>query len=173
MCYTLWQAGLLCQKERSREMSKWLEEAKRFNESMARQLVVGAKYVPADKYTWAPGGVAKSAAAILCECVQGNFLMAAALRGETPAAEGDDCGCALAGLTFEKAKEMVQSSVAAVNDAIAGWEGKDLAALVKLPWGMEMPAEAVIFLPGTHMNYHNGQLNFIQALLGDAEMHWE
>lgn len=155
-------------------MSKWTDEAKKYATEMAGQLLVGAKYVPADKYTWSPGGVAKTTADILCECAAGNRLMAALLREEPVTDPGEQHeGCCEATSVYDKAKEQIESSCAELCAAIDLWDGKDLTQGLQMPWGMTMPAETVIFLPGSHMCYHNGQLNYLQALLGDGEMHWE
>lgn len=152
-------------------MSKWTDEAKRFNNAMGRQLVVAAKYVPADKYNWSPGGAARTAAQILLECAGGNHMLAAIIRGEKPAQR--DPGVTPEALTFGKAKELLEASFAVLDAAIDSVADKDLTGMITLPWGATMPLEGVIFLPGTHMQYHNGQLNYIQTILGDATPHHE
>jgi uncharacterized damage-inducible protein DinB len=141
---------------------------------MAGYLLIGAKYIPADKYDWCPGGVAKTAAQILCECATLNRIGAAILRGEEAKDEGEaHATCCEATATHEKARDAIEASCAELCAAIALWDGKDLTQQLQMPWGMSMAAETVIWLGGSHMNYHNGQLNYIQALLGDAAMHWE
>jgi len=40
-----------------------------------------------------------------------------------------------------------------------------------MPWGATMLLEQVIFRSSYHLAYHNGQLCYIQLLLGDREFH--
>jgi len=35
-----------------------------------------------------------------------------------------------------------------------------------------MPMMTAISLPAGHMMYHDGQINYIQLLLGDTKFHW-
>jgi uncharacterized damage-inducible protein DinB len=48
----------------------------------------------------------------------------------------------------------------------------DLDREVTMPWGATFPIATAIFLPASHMTYHDGQINYIQTLLGDAKFHW-
>jgi hypothetical protein len=38
---------------------------------------------------------------------------------------------------------------------------------------MERPAYALVFFVSMHTMYHDAQLNFIQCLAGDGQMHWK
>jgi len=42
----------------------------------------------------------------------------------------------------------------------------------QVPWGGSMSLGEYIFRPSYHLAYHDGQLNYIQRLLGDREFHF-
>ena len=60
----------------------------------------------------------------------------------------------------------------AVCRAIDTFSEADLGKEVAMPWGAKFPAMVAILLPTSHMTYHDGQINYIQTLFGDAEFHW-
>jgi hypothetical protein len=69
-------------------------------------------------------------------------------------------------------KQNVMESAQIVCDAIDSLSDADLEGDIQMPWGFVMPAAVAIFLPDSHMSYHDGQLNYIQTLLGDTKFHW-
>ena len=56
-------------------------------------------------------------------------------------------------------------------DALGNLDVNTLGDMVEGPMG-PTPRLAIAQLPATHMMYHDGQLNYIQTLYGDKEMHW-
>jgi uncharacterized damage-inducible protein DinB len=107
----------------------------------------------------------KSVNAILAECAASNFAMAAAISGgQTRELEKE--------LDFQSLKDKVMESAQAVCDAIDSLSDEDLEGETQMPWGAMFPTAEAIFLPASHMNYHDGQINYIQLLLGDTKFHW-
>ena len=41
-----------------------------------------------------------------------------------------------------------------------------------IPFGRPMSRMAIAELPAIHMMYHDGQLNYVQTLNGDKDIHW-
>lgn len=141
----------------------------------AETLVKDTKYIPEGKFCFCPMGCAKTAEDILRECAGTNARIAASLRSEDPTTsaaylEFQKKVDAASGLeAFDK---LVMESSEIVCEAIDGIADADLGKQMKMPWGAMFPAAAAIFLPAQHMSYHDGQINYIQTLLGDGVFHW-
>lgn len=139
--------------------------AKGFTMHAAETLCKDASYIPEEKLCSCPEISGKSVIVILDEIVKGNYKIAAAFRGE-------DYQEKIGETDLEKLKGLVISSAEEVCKAIDSLTDEQLAGLIKMPWGQEFPGAAAIFLPSSHMNYHDGQINYIQLLLGDTKFHW-
>jgi hypothetical protein len=128
--------------------------------------------IPADKFGECPGGCARSAADFTKECVDVNLRVAQMLRCEPvearpwngwPKAEGElkekEPACA----AFKSAGDTLLASFDALGD--------DLEKVIKGFRG-EQPAFQLAMFAGMHIGYHDGQLNLLQAMYGDDEVHW-
>jgi len=156
-------------------MASIKEIAKYGTEHEAALIVKDTSYIPEEKFAFCPMGCAKTVEGILKEVAGTNARIAASLRGEDPASSASY-------LQFEKRVgeasgldvlgRLVIESGDLVCRAIDGIPEADLDKPVKMPWGAMFPASAAIFLPASHMSYHDGQVNYIQTLLGDAAFHW-
>ena len=72
---------------------------------------------------------------------------------------------ALAGAAVKSAAlEMAKAFKEASDEAIA--------REITMPWGQAMTIYALAHLVASHIMYHDAQLNYVQAINGDAEMHW-
>ena len=141
----------------------------------AEILVKDTKHIPEEKFCFCPMGCAKTAEDILRECAGTNARIAASLRGEDPSSS-------VAYLDFQKKVDaasgleafgkLIMESSEIVRAAIDGIADADLDKQVKMPWGAMFLLGAAILLPSQHMNYHDGQINYIQTLLGDSAFHW-
>ena len=58
------------------------------------------------------------------------------------------------------------------SSAITSASDEALNAVVNAPWGMPTPVFILAQIAVSHIWYHDGQLNYIQSLLGDGEVHW-
>lgn len=70
------------------------------------------------------------------------------------------------------AGEAIVSAAAELGKAVLAASDEDLAREIMMPWGQPMSVYALAHLTATHIMYHDGQLNYVQAINGDAEMHW-
>lgn len=141
------------------------EIAKEFTMDSARMLCKDAGYIPEERLDWSPMDCANSAIAILTACADTNFEMAAAMKGGAVEKLPE-------GLDFQALKDRLMESAQAVCDAIDSLSDADLEGETQMPWGIAFPTSQAIFLPASHMSYHDGQINYIQLLLGDTKFHW-
>lgn len=139
--------------------------AKQYTTDISQVLCKDATYIPDEMLGWSPMDYGKSANAILSECAKVNLMLAAAFRKENPRD-------AEKGLDFPALKNHVLDTAQEVCEAIDSMSDADLEGDIQMPWGMIMPMTDAIFLPASHMNYHDGQINYIQTLLGDTKFHW-
>lgn len=155
-------------------------DAERFKSYLAEQ-VRGAK----DKYLKdlealdegalrsSPGGTARTPYDFTYEVVYVNRRIAARLRGEDPGP--------FSGEGWIRAPEDCQNKVRMATDlrestdaVLKAWEAlpsTELEKKIPVANSETTPIE-MMTLCSVHLNYHDAQLNFLQTLLGDDEMHW-
>ncbi|MDI6828086.1 MAG: DUF1572 family protein [Armatimonadota bacterium] len=154
-------------------MKSVLEIAKKSVMNQASTLVKDASYIPEEKLSWRALGCAKTAEEILKEIACSNVQMAASIRGEKPSqAEEEFIKTAEKASTLAELSQMVKESAEIVCQAIDGYSEADLEKQITMPWGAVFPLYEAAFLPANHMSYHDGQINYIQLLLGDSKFHW-
>lgn len=121
-----------------------------------------------------PGGVARSPFDFTYEVVFVNRRVSTRLRGGVPepfdfeswmVAPEEFC-------SKETAIKELKDSATEVLDAWNALPEEDLFKVIDTPGGPTNPVK-VASLCATHLVYHDAQLNYLQALLGDDEMHWE
>ncbi|MEQ1822066.1 MAG: DinB family protein [Fimbriimonadaceae bacterium] len=115
-------------------------------------------------------GGARSAYDFTYEVANVNNRVAMRVRGEDPGAPSD--GWTVAPDDF-KSKEActagLAESVANLKSALEACA--DFTEVRDLPLGKMSIFELANFML-VHMTYHDGQLNFIQAMADDQEVHW-
>jgi hypothetical protein len=72
----------------------------------------------------------------------------------------------------EEACEALKAAAANYAAAMRSADESVLDGTFKMPWG-EAPASFMISLAVANMNYHGGQINAIQMMLGDQEFHFQ
>jgi hypothetical protein len=127
--------------------------------------------IPAARFGESPGGKARSAADFTQECITLNLRFAAVLRKQELApfkfdgwtrAEGDACNKELACAAFKQSADELLDAFNELDDIeteVISFRGPT-------------PAYKVAHFAGVHINYHDAQLNMIQAVFGDEEVHW-
>jgi uncharacterized damage-inducible protein DinB len=140
------------------------EVAKEATMNSAQMLCKDTTYIPSEKLNWRPMEHGKSVVMILSEIARSDFEIAAVILG-APAkkVETED---------YEELKKLVIESAEEVCKAIDSLSDEALEGAITMPWGGIFPASHAILLPASHMNYHDGQVNYIQLLLGDTRFHW-
>ncbi|MDH7480764.1 MAG: DUF1572 family protein [Armatimonadota bacterium] len=154
-------------------MKSILEVAKQLIRNQAETLVKDSGYIPAEKLSWCALGCAKTAADILKEIACSNVQMAASIRGEKPGKFEEEFADRVGkASTLTELGQLVKDSADIVCRAIDSHSEADLEKQITMPWGAVFPLYEAIFLPANHMTYHDGQINYIQLLLGDSKFHW-
>ena len=108
------------------------------------------------------------------EVIGFNHMLATVLRGETASFPTPEERDAFAASVSSKAvaKSMLDASAADLCSAIEGLPAEDWMTKVMAPWGMEVTKANLCSWSALHMMYHDGQINLIQILNGDHEVHW-
>ncbi|MBS1716073.1 MAG: DinB family protein [Armatimonadetes bacterium] len=120
------------------------------------------------------GGTARKPIDFTYEVAFVNRRIAKRLRGEDPGPFDAD-GWITAPDGFTGKAEAIAELSASVQEVLDAWDRVDEADLgreIETPGG---PTNAfkVMMMAVTHTNYHDAQLNYVQSLLGDDEMHWD
>lgn len=130
--------------------------------------------IPEDKWTATFGGCTRPASVQTADAV-------ALLLWTTEALNGNILGGGEEGMMEEltKACGTKESSIATLTSAseklgaaLTGANVETLSKVVTAPWGMDAPLYMIAQIAVSHIWYHDGQLNFIQSLLGDGKVHW-
>jgi len=110
-----------------------------------------------------------SAAQIVKQCAMVARRQAALVRGEEMPVEFEP---APAIEDAEQAKRDLETALEELRVALEAVGPEALGERRQMPWGGSMSLGEYIFRPSYHLAYHDGQLNYIQRLLGDREFHF-
>lgn len=129
--------------------------------------------IPDDKWTATFGGCTRSASSITADAIGMLKWATDALRGHV--AEGMDEGMSAfmsACSTKEGAANALRTTAEEFNQALTSASDETLNSMVTPPWKMDTPLFMMAQIAVSHVWYHDGQLNYIQSLLGDDKIHW-
>lgn len=142
--------------------------------STAEMYIKDLGFIPKDKLAVSPMGKARPALEFTAECAGFNFFVAALALGAPKGVPSDDERKAFYASidTLEKATTTLQASVDQLTSALSGVSEEALFEPATAPWGEETTLYRLADITATHMAYHDGQLNYIQALYGDDSSHW-
>jgi hypothetical protein len=144
-------------------------------QQVAKAYISDFGHIPEEKRNAVPMGKARTPHDFTVECVGLNRWVARTLRGETPDhSKKEERQAYLDSLTTsELATNALNESVAEITAALANLTDEDLAREITMPWGSPGKLCDAPLTAAFHMAYHMGQLNYIQCLYGDDQMHWE
>ncbi|MFN7171223.1 MAG: DinB family protein [Fimbriimonadaceae bacterium] len=141
-------------------------------------VIRAAEAVPADKADWTPGGEARSALSQMQEIAASPMWFSTIFREfKVPEfnehARREYVRLRDANTTLEECIETARASVGEMCQAILEFpdEKLELEILVPFGGGQRMTMADAMMLPLWNLNYHHGQINYIQLILGDREMH--
>lgn len=121
------------------------------------------------------GGTARTAYDFTFEVAFVNDRIAKRIRGEDPGpnpyqgwitAPEDFC-------TADAAAAQFETATTNLVDALEALPAEDLEKEINLPDGKTTTPLELATMCFSHMAYHDGQLNLIQAMNGDGEVHWK
>ncbi len=137
-----------------------------------------AQAVPDDKADWAPGGDARSALNQMQEiATAGRWFLPVVADRAVPSfdehARRESAALRQSYDTIAKCVQAARESTSALCMAIAVYPDDQLEDEIALPFGggTTMTMAEVLALHAWNMVYHLGQINQIQLMLGDREMH--
>ena len=102
-----------------------------------------------------------------------SLSLASRIRGEEPVKWPFE-GWAKAPEEFRDKDACIAEFVASAQEMLDAYDalGDAYAKLVN-GFGGQQPAAQVVMFCTMHIMYHDGQLNLVQAINGDEEMHWD
>lgn len=130
--------------------------------------------IPDDQKTVGREGCSRSPISIIAECGLLNGRVASYLTtGEWNRPPAEEYRAKIASFdTPEKALACLNSGTEQLLAAVADLDPATLGDDCSAAFGRPMTRFAIAELGAVHMSYHDGQLNYLQTLCGDAEMHW-
>jgi len=147
-------------------------------ESSHNNLFRAVRAMPEDKLTWKVEGKGRSALEQLQECAQSPMWFKAVLDNidSPPEFSEADFGKMMEERqqwdTVDKCEAACKKNMEGLIESIKQFPEEKMSQKVKLQF-REEPFEAADMILGTYWNntYHIGQINFIQTLYGDSDMH--
>lgn len=130
--------------------------------------------IPEEKWLSTHGGCTRSGCDLTADAIGMLIWTTEALKGNvvildetyvTPQLK-DACS------TRNGACASLVSACEGFSAALANAGDEALNALVTPPWRMDAPLFMIAQIAVSHVWYHDGQLNYIQSLLGDDKVHW-
>jgi hypothetical protein len=148
-------------------MSQHIEKLVGLIDLASRLYVMDLRALPADSFHVSPMGVARTPQDITTEVAGFNRLCVDMLSDRE---HNDGNRELLADVGAAQAE--VEESSKALSTTLAGMSPEALLEPVTAPWGQEMSKYDLAQMAAFNTVYHDGQLNYFQALHGDGEMHW-
>lgn len=130
--------------------------------------------IPEDQWNATHGGCTRSASDLTADAISLFGWTTAAMQGNAPDASEGDMMAALKAECSTKAgaSACLKKHVEEFTAALAACSEEKLQTPIMAPWGMESPLFGLAQVAVSHLWYHDGQLNYIQCLLGDEKVHW-
>ncbi|MFZ4507449.1 MAG: DinB family protein [Fimbriimonas sp.] len=132
---------------------------------------------PDDRRAWSPGGQSRSVLGQMQELARAaTWLLPIIEHGQVPNFDNHARREAEEALAFDTVEECIQAARESTSElcrAILETPDEDLEEEIKLPFGggMILTLAEVIDLHRWNLIYHLGQINQIQLIIGDGEMH--
>ena len=153
----------------------FLEQLIKKNRQVSIGLARTFRAMPPDKQTWRPLEMGRSALDQVQECAGLNrFALEIFRTGEVPGFDTEE----FARLkqehdTADMALSLLKESTDQLVAAIEAFPVERLDEAITLPFGGGMPSSFgdLMFVTYWNMAYHVGQINYIQTLYGDNDMH--
>jgi hypothetical protein len=155
-------------------MPKLQQQAAKMTRHAWEGLMCTAAFVPEEKRDWVPQGKARTLHDILAECAVLPGRWHTFLLGNDPLPPPDREGYERAKAelnTLEKIRAAGDAAIARLCEQIEAIPDDRLDEERAMPWGQTMTLADRLFICYWNLTYHDGQVNYLQMLLGDTEMH--
>jgi hypothetical protein len=156
---------------------RYLDQLVKQTQKAVDDICRSAEAVPEDRVDWAPGEHARSTLNQMREvATQAAWFMPIIRDRQTPGGrESIDQVMELSEklATISQCAELARSSTAELCQAISAFPEAALDEEMAMPFGggITMSMADVLGLPCWNLVYHLGQINQIQLMLGDRDMH--
>lgn len=132
------------------------------------------QHISDEQLRTSPMGAARAPITFTAECIGFNLLCAKLISGEqAERMSGEEREQFYASVdSGEKARRMLAMSTENLASTLEKLSDDQVFATVQAPWGDTMKAYALAQMAAMHMMYHDGQVNYVQALYGDDVNHW-
>lgn len=154
------------------------DQVVRITQRALDDIIRAAEAVPADKIDWVPMGSARSVLSQMQEiAVSGEWFVPILRERSMPAfdehARMESARLMKANNTLEKCIESAREGTSALCQQIASFPTDKLEEELVMPFGggVRMTMADILMLHHNNLVYHLGQINAIQLMLGDREMH--
>lgn len=136
-------------------------------------LEISARAIPAERALWRPGGAAHHAVAIVAHSAIINMFYSSVFTGAPLSNNTQDESNAVitSCIKMDDAIKLLQESVIQVSNAIRSISTIRMEEKMMMPWGERRSMAQALLTPAMHMQYHEGQLNYLQMIFGDDEYH--
>jgi hypothetical protein len=149
------------------------QQAARMTREAWEGLLRTAAFVPEDRRNWVPQGKARTMHDFVAECAViadwgASFFDTMEIAPfdlqayERAKAELD---------TLDKIHSVGEAAITRLCQAIEAVPDAKLELSHSMPWGMTMTTADMLFMGYWNIVYHTGQVNYVQMMLGDTEMH--
>jgi hypothetical protein len=129
--------------------------------------------LPEDKWAATFGGCTRTAQDLTADAIALLEWCTEALKGKVGEMTKETYASVATEIpTRESAIARLTEAAGAFNAALKAASDEDLNKVVMPPWQMEAPLYMLAQIAVSHVWYHDGQLNYIQCLLGDDKVHW-
>lgn len=143
-------------------------------ESARKDYVSDLMALTNEQLNTSPGGSARSPFDFTYEVAYVNRRVAMRLRGEVPEPFPTG-GWMKAPDDYRVRDHAIEDLNDSVDQILKAWDAltaDDIEKGFVAASGEEVSRADMMALASFHMGYHDAQLNYLQAILGDAEVHW-
>jgi hypothetical protein len=157
---------------------RYQDQVVRATQKALDDIVRAALAVPIEKLEWSPDGAARSVLNQMQEiAVSGDWFVPIVRDRQVPVfdehAKRESIRLMRENDTLEKCIASAQAGTSALCAQIAAFPTENLEEELTMPFGggARMTMADIMLLHQNNLVYHTGQINYVQLMLGDREMH--
>ncbi len=145
---------------------------------MAQTIQRSAPFVPSDKHNWSAMGAARTTVDMVQECCEALERVTNFMKTGQPLTRDPQAMAARAELLKKSPPKLedlfprLQKATEEYAQTLEKMPTEKMMEMVPAPMGnVQVPMIQRVSLPVYNLIYHWGQINYIQTMLGDTEMH--
>ena len=146
-------------------LSGWLQ-------AVTGMMVADINAIPDDQWSKNQGGCTRPAGALLADTITNLIWTTETMNGEESSAYNNMESLAVECADKSVAISKLNEATAAFAASLAAASEERLNSVVMAPWQMPTPMFMLATIAVNHIWYHDGQLNYLQCMLGDEKVHW-